>query len=245
MRYAAGTEVTYIDRSGYARVASLGDQMEGLGFLGLHEIQPGLPTRIATGDWVIDAGANVGLVTGPLCRMVGASGRVWAFEPLPRNVARLNEFRQMNDVKQLTIFPGGLSSETGRMTLSLGPEGRSGWSSFTKTWGEKQSLEVPTWRLDDLVFETPPDRRVRLIKIDVEGFEPWVLRGAERTLREMQPTVVCEFNDILLRDAGSSSRALLDAFEAFGYMVAAESRQLERELDGGVHDLVLEPANWR
>jgi hypothetical protein len=101
-------------------------------------------------------------------------------------------------------------------------------------------IEVATWPLDELVFATAPDRPISFLKIDVEGFELEVLRGAERTLMEMRPTVLCEFNDIVLRDAGSSSGQLLEAFERVGYTPAKGWEKEAAKLDGELKDILLE-----
>ena len=71
----------------------------------------------------------------------------------------------------------------------MSPGGESGWASFTKSWDTNGTLEVATWRLDDLVDEQGFVGRLALIKLDVEGFEPKVLEGAGRTLRRLRPAV--------------------------------------------------------
>jgi len=100
-------------------------------------------------------------------------------------------------------------------------------------------VTTPTWRLDDLVAgETG---RISFIKLDVEGFEPQVLLGATQTLASMRPYVMCEFNDILLRDAGSNSDQLLKVFSKLGYEPGPEFQASASNLDGRVVDLLLHP----
>ena len=242
MRYGPRHEVTYIDQWGYRRTALLTDRMEAYGFTGVTVLPPIVTRHIRPGAWVIDAGANVGRVTAHLCHLVGPRGRVWAIEPLPHNAARLCQLKDRNALDSLTIYEGGLSATAGHAELLLPEGGDSAFASFAKTQGMTGALDVTTWPLDDLVYATDEGQRttgdgqkVAFIKLDVEGYEPQVLLGAERTLREMKPLVYCEFNDILLRGAGSSSDDLLRRFAALGYTPA----QALPPLDGQVVDVLL------
>jgi len=208
--------------------------MEAYGFTGVRLLPPTVPRHVHPGDWVIDVGANVGLVTGQLCRMVGPSGRVWAFEPVPRNVSRLVELKQWNALDQLTVFAGALSSASGTATLhvparrGVGDGDASAYASLSLPFPTSRVLDVRTWSLDDLVFDSGPARDLALLKIDVEGHERQVLDGAARTMRELRPVVLCEFNDLLLRELGYSSAQLLESFKTYGYAPAGSTPRLAR-----------------
>jgi FkbM family methyltransferase len=222
VRFVRVSEVQYQDPYGYVRSADLRDRMESLGYFGAKlGINDGLPAAAANlvrpGDWVIDVGANIGLVAGQLCSIVGALGEVWAVEPIRRNVDRLHQLKTHNRLDQLQIVVGALSDQTGHAQISLPVEGESGWGSFARDF-RGTYVQVPIWRLDDLV-DPSNSRELRLIKIDVEGHEPAVLRGAVNTLRTRRPRIYCEFNDPLLRAAGSSADQLLQSFADVGYSV--------------------------
>ena len=73
--------------------------------------------------------------------------------------------------------------------------------------------------------------RLGFIKIDIEGAESLMLDGAKRIMTSDRPVVFCEFNDIHLRDAGSSSSQLLRKFEDLGYKTAHEYPQAEAITD--------------
>lgn len=241
-RRLSAAEITYRDTNGYIRVANPADHLELVGLIGAVEPLPLRAVgRIRASDWVIDVGANVGNVTAALCRLVESDGLVWAIEPLPRNVKRLAELRALNDLKQLEVLEGALSSVNGRSEIRLPTSGHSGWASFTKSWDIDRTLEVATWRLDDLVAAAPKDRRLSFIKIDVEGFELDVLRGAAETLRTYRPMVLCEFNNILLKDAGHSSYELLSAFDNLGYVIAGRSSSRNVRLNERLEDLLMLP----
>jgi FkbM family methyltransferase len=216
-RYPGGAEVRYTDHCGFDRVADLSDQMEARVFLGLGGLPAVAVGCFGPGDWVIDVGANIGGTTGEMCRAVGPHGCVWALEPVPRNLERLRQLQSTNAISQLTVYPVAASSASGSAVLSLAAEGFSGHASFHNSAIRSGVLEVRTESIDHLVESAPPGRRLRFIKIDVEGHEMEVLEGARRTLAEHRPLVCCEVNAPILRDRGASPSDLLDAFWALGY----------------------------
>jgi FkbM family methyltransferase len=211
-------EFRYRDRRGLLRRADLADHLELAGFLGISTLAIPAEVRkaVRAGDLVVDVGANVGLVAGELCHLVGPTGEVWAFEPLPRNVARLQELKDDNGLDQLRVFPYALGADPARLSLRLPTGGQSGWGSFTKDWDIGDTVEVEVRRLDDVLGSRP----VRLLKIDVEGYEEQVLSGAEQILRSSRPIIICEIADRWLRAAGSSENALIARFTDLGYRVA-------------------------
>jgi FkbM family methyltransferase len=191
-----------------------------MGLIGALGLEERLPTsvwpQLRPGGWAIDVGANVGLVTAQLCERVGQSGTVWAVEPIPRNAERLRQLRSDNDLVQLSVLEGALGDTSSTASIRLPAGGESGWASFTKSWDTGGELPVKTWRLDDL-HDTFPPQPLDFVKIDVEGYEPQVVQGASSTLTTFWPLVMCELNDILLRDAGSSSAGVVRQFGALGY----------------------------
>lgn len=215
-RYAPEGDVRYRDQWGFERGARLHDDIEAQNFVGVYELPREVNSLIKPGDWVIDAGASIGALTAQFCHLVGPSGLVWAIEPVPYNIARLQQLRDLNGLGQLRVFAGALGASAGTAALQLPREGETGFASFTKSWGMGEMIEVPVWTLDELVEGV--GRRLAFLKIDVEGYEPQVLAGAEKTLRTMRPLILCEFNDILLRDAGASSEQLLAVFAEYGYI---------------------------
>lgn len=238
--YLPRGEFRYVNTWGHQMMASLSDHMEILGFLGFQEHLPkGIAAVVLPGSTIIDAGANVGLFTSQLCRMVGSNGCVWAIEPLPRNVNRLYQLQEMNSLRQLRILNVALSSTNGSASIRLASESESGRASLTSSFNTGGAIEVPTWRLDDLVFHEPKLSSLSLLKLDVEGSEPQVLKGAERTLRELRPVVFCEFNDILLRDAGSSAEMLLQDFARLGYYPVSGLKAEAERMHGRIRDVVL------
>lgn len=240
-RLSPPAEVVYRDADGHIRTADLRDHMESLVFVGRHRLPKAVVDAVQPGDWAVDIGANVGSVAGQLCRTVGPDGLVWAVEPLPRNLERLRALVETNGLAQLEVIACALGARQGTAAIRLGGEGSSGYSSFTASWISHGSLDVRTERLDDLTAGAGHGRPLRLVKLDVEGFEREVLAGAEATLRRWRPLVYCEFNDIILTDAGSSSAELLGTFRELGYSVAPAWRRAGERLAGRNVDLLMVP----
>jgi FkbM family methyltransferase len=116
-------------------------------------------------------------------RLVGASGTVVAFEPLPRNLGYLRRHLQANDIRNVRLLPAAVSDRPGTAHFSEGRGPAMG------SLAESGDLEVQTVALDPLVAsgELPAPT---FLKIDVEGAEAAVLAGAAGLLRDHHPTIL-------------------------------------------------------
>jgi FkbM family methyltransferase len=171
------------------------------------------------GDRFVDVGANTGMLTLHGAALVGNSGCVDSFEPNPHCVARIQEDLRRNEIRHVHLHQAGLSDEQATLTLNVA-HGSSGLGTFaTPRSSERelftQSIEVPVMIGDTVLMQNPTP--VKLIKIDVEGFELHVLRGFEKTLSLWHPIIVTEFVDEWLTRAGASRVQLYEFMSRFGY----------------------------
>ncbi|HET6598821.1 MAG TPA: FkbM family methyltransferase [Burkholderiaceae bacterium] len=167
------------------------------------------------GDTVLDIGANLGLVTFVLSALVGPGGRVHAFEPIPRMQALITAAIERNAVKNVKLHRCALGSEQGTLGLSV-PDDHAGKASFLAERGvaRAHTIPVPVARLSDILDVERPGP-VRLVKIDVEGFEPQVLEGAVEWFSRQPPdAILFELND--KRSAMRDSRTV-QILEGLGY----------------------------
>jgi len=174
------------------------------------------------GDVFVDVGANVGLFTLIAARQVGKRGYVYAFEPSGPTFERLRENIYLNRLKNVSAFRLALSDSEGTMELLSSKEGLDAWNSFAPPYiGEEFSGEtVPARTWDTFVRENRLSGRVTMMKIDVEGWEGRVLRGAERELaRPDAPVLQVEFTDEAAQAAGFSCRDLYGQLTELGYEV--------------------------
>jgi FkbM family methyltransferase len=148
-----------------------------------------------------DCGANVGYFTLLLSRLVGSTGRVFSFEPLPENLKHLRRHVDMNKRANVTIIESALSDHIGKVNFFS-----DGSASRISAEG---NIEIGCSNIDSLDLP-PPD----LIKIDVEGAEVLVISGAEETLREHQPMIFLSLHIPI-----PTAEALAERIRALGYSV--------------------------
>jgi len=129
---------------------------------------------------VIDAGANVGVYTVLAAEKVGENGKVIAIEPEIENYKRLIENIQLNNFRNVIPQNIALTDHEGfeKLYLDSSPESHSLISKENKI----SSIEVPVKTLDNLL-EKLNLKKVDIIKIDAEGAEAPILKGAEKTLK--------------------------------------------------------------
>jgi FkbM family methyltransferase len=178
-------------------------------WMGIYELrkQQVLRRLVSRGMTVCDIGANAGFYTLGLARLVGNRGRVIAFEPLPRNIQKIQRHLSLNHVRNVTLNDCALSDVTGFLRFSEGE------SDFTgRISQEAGDLEVQSVRLDQFLKEQSlPDPA--LLKIDVEGAEGRVLEGARELLRRAHPLLV-----VALHGLEQKTRCF-EILRALGYRV--------------------------
>ena len=158
--------------------------------LGSYErpVQAVLAAHLRPGDVFWDVGAHVGFFTLLGSRLVGAGGRVHAFEPLPRNLRLLEAALAANRSTNVQVHELAVTSSTGTATLR-GHRSSAMWS-LMENEGTDERLTTPTTTLDDLLGSLEPPH---VLKVDVEGVEYEVMRGGTLFLTEHRPLLVVEF----------------------------------------------------
>jgi FkbM family methyltransferase len=176
---------------------------------------PLLDRVLRRGDGFVDVGANIGIYSCWAARIVGSSGWVHAFEPVPSTLEVLKHHLEQNRLGDIVrVTRAAVGDRPGTMTLYK-VAGASGLASSYPREPNSQPVEVPVVTIDSQVTGGP---RPRLIKVDVEGFEQHVLRGMSGLLNSDNPPVVAmELSDRQLRSAGSSVEALLADVKGLGY----------------------------
>lgn len=157
------------------------DQRGEFGIIGRH---------VRPGDTVCDIGANKGSFIYWLSWYVG-DGRVIAFEPQPELARALENVCRAIGLGNVTVEAKAVNSRSGEEDLYV-PEGHQPGASLHHPAREAErftTLSVPVVSLDEYFGES---ERIALLKIDVEGAEFGVLKGAERILRQHAPLLVFE-----------------------------------------------------
>jgi FkbM family methyltransferase len=145
---------------------------------------------VRPGDTVLDIGANIGLVTLALAKFVGREGMVHCFEPNPSLCEQIRTTLAYNGVTQARLHEVALGDAEAMLELSI-PPGNRGAASFVREQETEgaQKIRVPVRRLDQIA-EEQGIQSLRLIKIDVEGYEAQVFAGADHVLGKIRPDAI-------------------------------------------------------
>ena len=146
------------------------------------------------GEIMLDIGANIGTITADMARK---AAHVYAFEPHPDNLKEL--YARCGDMENVTIIEGAAGNRNGSFKLfpcATNPGGHtmSEIVAEPKTWDHDPGtwMMVKEIRGDDFVAGLGANKRVGLIKIDVEGYECQVLEGLVQTLKNHRPILALE-----------------------------------------------------
>jgi FkbM family methyltransferase len=184
---------------------------------------------VRSGDTVLDVGANVGAHAVFLSHLVGMRGRVLAFEPLPANIDALNQtLRRRGRFANVSIFPlavGNPESASRTVTMKVPVEDLTQASLQRQTMGSWEGMadvrefSVPLASLD--AEKTVQSlQHLEFVKIDVEGGELDVLRGASYTLSRHLPLIYCEAYDKWEASFGYKPADILSFARSLGYSAA-------------------------
>ncbi len=165
-------------------------------------VEAWLKRLLRPGDVALDVGANLGYFAAVMAAQVGATGKVFAFEPVPATLPQLHLTKVANRLDHLTIFPVAVGDADATVDLRFEPGVAGNASAFQRFHaGDTRVARVPVRSLDSLSEAgLLPD--ARLIKIDVEGNELNVLLGATAYLRRAQPILIFEYNVETAASAG-------------------------------------------
>jgi len=164
---------------------------------------------IQPGWTALDVGANIGFFAVPMAQSVGASGKLFCFEPLPKNFARLNENLKMNQITPSTVetHAVALSDEEAVLNLGLFEDfahgGETGNAAPLSKGHSKpvKEIQVQATRFDDFSKKLAL-KRLDFIKIDIEGHEDAFFRGAQMTVDQFRPIVLGEFSEEHMKHKG-------------------------------------------
>ena len=174
-------------------------------WLGTHELQMQAAIRehVRAGMTVYDCGANVGYFSIILARLVGPTGRVYAFEPSPASLKSLRAARELNSLSHLTVVAEGVwdaretlrfrRGEAGASQVTDHVEGIFGEAKERADSAPESHIKIEVNSLDNFVYEEgnpPPD----FIKLDAEGAEGRAMAGARRVLTESRPGLLLEIH---------------------------------------------------
>lgn len=188
----------------------------------------GLAKVVRPGTTVVDVGANVGFYTRRFAEWVRPGGEVIAIEPEEVNFATLKRVIGRRGLVNVRGVQAVASEKAGSLMLQKNrfhPADHrivgtsvpaNGKDSATGAAANRDCVEVRAVTIDELLRERGWPK-VSLMKIDVQGAEERVLRGAMGTLRELRPAVFMEVDEGALRGMGSSAESVLELMVSCRY----------------------------
>lgn len=183
----------------------IGRSLELYGEMGEQEVRA-LCSLVRPGDVVLEVGANIGTNVVPLARRVGSGGFVIAFEPQRRIHQILCANVALNGLPNVLALWAAAGAAEGAIRLPAIDYETRGNSGGVSLSAEGEGERVPVMTIDGLELKS-----CRLMKIDVEGMEIDVLRGAARTIERLQPRLYVE------NDRREKSPALITHLTGLGY----------------------------
>jgi FkbM family methyltransferase len=182
--------------------------------------------HLQPGDWFADVGANVGVYAITAARRTGRFGRVWAFEPNPKASKLLERTVLANWMQdRISVIPDPVSDETSEVTFSYHDDHLGGGSIVgteqrpRDLTGRKHQGKIE-FRVTPIVLDTffKESAIIRILKIDVEGFEANVLRGSRRLLEGHQVDfIIMEYHRTDYRAEDDENLAAMQELVKFGY----------------------------
>lgn len=179
------------------------------------EVVRSIQQHVVPSTRVLDIGAQSGFYSLLLSKLVGPHGMVFAFEPLPANFRILQENVSMNNVQNVMIRREAVSDRSGDIEFEFPHAEPSLLAGPTVEGDDLGTFRVPSVSLDDFVRQT--GQSIEFIKMDVEGAEVAVLKGAIETLKSFHPPMIVELHFDASSQIGPHPAVPL--LEALGYEI--------------------------
>ena len=167
-------------------------------------------------DVILDIGANIGYFTLILAKIAGEKGKVFAFEPYPKNFEILKKNIEVNNYKNVILENKAVFNKNEKIKLFLSPINNGAHRIFN-TLNGKNSIEVEAIKLDDYL----KNKKIDFFKMDIEGAELNALIGMESILKNKDIKFIMEFSPENLRELNKPSKIkeLLDFLENKGFIL--------------------------
>jgi FkbM family methyltransferase len=178
-------------------------------------VRQAIQKRLKPGDVFVDVGANVGFYTLCAAKIVGTTGKVFAFEPAPETMNALRTNISLNEAGNVEAAQVALSDNAGMSKLYVDTAHNSGATSMRPSPNASQEITITLDTYDNYANRHGIPAPA-LVKIDVEGAECLVLKGMPKLLAQ-RPAMIIEISEFSLTQLGSSKEELFSILGRNGY----------------------------
>lgn len=175
-----------------------------------------MKSLLRPGDNAIDLGAHIGYFSLLMARIVGSEGRVWSFEPDRSNYRILKANIELNRYRNIVAENAAVGSSSGILSLFRSAT-NSGDHRVVPAEEERERVRVRSVSLDDYYKDGPS---IAFMKMDVQGVEPEVIRGATRFLSDNPKLIfLSEFWPFGLRNVVPSAKVYFEQLVSMGFVI--------------------------
>jgi FkbM family methyltransferase len=182
------------------------------------ELKLAFKTIIKKGDTILDIGANVGFHSLYFAELAGKNGKVLAFEPVPYNFDVLNTNIKLNSYENINVKNIALGNKNEQLLIDA-DENSENPGSFN-LFANNGQVAIKCAIGDEVIKE-----KVDFIKIDVEGYEAFVINGLINTIETYKPNIVFEYDVNYIQKTGLPKNYIVDLLSPLGYSFHLITRQ--------------------
>lgn len=198
--------------------------------------------NVRPGDFVVEAGANIGVFTLLLSQLVGPDGRVRSYEPDPQLRAILERNITENGGDNIAVRPVAVAEQPGEMTFFRASRNQGDNRLFSHNGKDGARFPVTVVALDDELADQP---RVDLLKLDIQGAEPQALRGLRSTLADRPPRrMLMEFWPHGIAGMGDDPRTMIEELQGYGYTITTLESGAPFDVEAALQVMTPENRGW-
>jgi FkbM family methyltransferase len=171
--------------------------------------------HLTPGDTFVDIGANIGQHSLFASQVVGSSGKVISFEPIPRIYEQFKKSVDFNNFKNIDVYNLGCGSK--QEELEIFSAANAGASSIIDSSRDTDKEKIRLVTADSILEKY---EKVSFIKIDVEGYEYFALQGLEKTIKKYRPKMLIEYSPFYYRLFDSShGQKIIELLKNSDYLI--------------------------
>lgn len=184
---------------------------------GVYEVEQTnyIKSILKSGDQVLDIGANIGYYSLIIAKKIGPNGKVYCFEPDANNFKILSKNISQNNYSNVSaLYNAAVSNENGSLKLFISSVNSGDHRTYSSE-NDRNFVEVKALRLGDV--PELKEIKIRLIKMDIQGWEMYAVRGMAHLIEQSKPIVISEFWPIGFKMSNTDPDEYFQFFQRLGY----------------------------